>query len=438
MITCTSTDVRTNKAVPESVLLDELLDILCTTMGLSAKEVREPEFAVVRTHPRQAFDRRNFVSDGIIPPFSFDPTALAGVSALAAADDRSDEEQVLLSAPLEPVGGSVTTIEPSELRSFFEHPVKAFFRNRLNVTVPNVSDVSEVQLPTSLGPLDRSKVGRDLLTMGLGLASPEDVVVDPERGGAAAEVQAVVDWYRARGLLPPPAVSNPTLAEISQEVAAMLSIADRYGVRRPAPTTHPIDLLLSNGVRLLGSVTGCIDGARPGPVRIEFHRDRPRHQVLLALDLLVLTATDPETSWRGVAIARPKSENDEPVSRVKGVVGATGAERQANALAALDVMISQYQEGQCYPLPLFEKTSYEFHVGGKPAGKWETPPGANGSPGEVEDGFHVLAFGSPSYNELVQLNAGGHTLGDEAERLWGTLESSLTDLNEDDHEAPQP
>ena len=436
VITCTSTDVRTNKAVPESVLLDELLDLLSTTMGLSAKELREPEFAVVRTHPRQAFDHRNFIDDGSIPPFSFDPTALAGASALVDVEGRSDEDQLLLSVPLEPAGGPATLIELSELRSFFVHPVKAFVRNRLNITVPKVSEGSESQLPTSLDSLDTSKVGRDLLAVGLGLASPDDVVVDPETGDAAAEVQAVIDWHRARGLLPPPLASNPTLAEVSREAAAMLAIADLYGVRRPAPAAHPIDLVLSNGVRLLGSVTGCIDGARPGPVRIEFHRFHPRHQVLLALDLLVLTATDPETAWRGVAVVRPDSGETEPVTLVTGVMGATGAERQANARIALEVMVDQFQDGQCYPLPLFEETSYQYYSGGNPRKAWG--PNFAGLPGESEDGYHVMAFGSPSYLELVQLNAGGYTLGDEAERLWGTLERSLIDLKEADHRAPQP
>ncbi|MEI7594001.1 MAG: exodeoxyribonuclease V subunit gamma, partial [Actinomycetes bacterium] len=256
VITCTSTDVRTNAPVPDSVLLDELIDLLSITMGLSVEELREPEVGVVRTHPRQAFDRRNFISDGPAP-FSFDPTALAGASALASAENQPVAQKELLAGPLEPAGDPAMSIELSELLWFFAHPVKAFFKNRLNVTVPKVSEESEAQLPTSLGPLDIAEVGSNLLKVGLELASPDDVVVDPETGGAVAPVQAVIDGYRARGLLPPPASSQPEIVEISLEVSAMLAMAERYDVRRPALIAHPVDLLLPSGIRLVGSVNGC-------------------------------------------------------------------------------------------------------------------------------------------------------------------------------------
>ena len=430
VITCTSTDVRTNDAVPESVLLDELVDLLGITMGRSGKELREPEAAVVWTHPRQAFDRRNFISDGSTVPFSFDPTAFAGARALASVEDRVEGDQVLMAAPLEPAGGPAMLIELSELQWFFAHPVKAFFRNRLNVTVPSVSEGADAELPTSLRPLDEAAVGRDLLEVGRQLARPDDVVVDPETGDAVAEVRAVLDGYRARGLLPPPAASHPKMAEISQEVAAMLAMAERYDVRRPTPIAHPIDLVLPNGVRLVGSVNGCIDGARPGPVRIAFHRSRPRDEIWLALDLLLLTATLPATAWRGVAVARPPKGQTEPVTLAKEVLGATGTERQARATAALEVLVAQYQDGQCYPLRLFEKTSYAHHTGGKPAQAWDPAYGDSG-PREGGDGYHVLAFRSLLYHELTQIEPGGYTLDGEAQRLWGTLAGALADIHAD-------
>ena len=41
------------------------------------------------------------------------------------------------------------------------------------------------------------------------------------------------------------------------------------------------------------------------------------------------------------------------------------------SIAALEVLATQYQDGQCYPLPLFEKTSYEHHTGGKAKDAWD-------------------------------------------------------------------
>lgn len=430
VITCTSTDVRTNEAVPDSVLLDELAEVLCITMGRSAEDLREPSTGVMRTHPRQAFDRRNFAGDGPAGVFGFDPAALDGAVALASAEDRTDGDRLLLAAPLETVRDPLTSIELSDLHWFFAHPVKAFFKNRLNVVMPSGSEASTAQLPTTLGGLDTAAVGGDLLAVGLGLPDPLDVAVDTETGEAAAAVKAVIDGYRARGLLPPPVASNPKLAEVSREVEAMLSIAERYGVRRPAAVVHPIDLHLPNGVRLVGSVGGCIDGAVPGPVRIAFHRGRPSDAIRLALDLLVLTATAHETTWRGVSLARPDKDGGDPVTMVRGVRGTTGAERRANALTALEALVSQYQEGQCYPLPLFEKTSHEHHVDGDPKDAWGPGYGETFQR-EGDDPYHVTAFGSMTYHDLTRLDAGGYSLDGEAERLWGSITAALTDPDED-------
>ena len=212
----------------------------------------------------------------------------------------------------------------------------------------------------------------------------------------------------------------------------MLAMAERYDVRRPALIAHPVDLLLPSGIRLVGSVNGCIDGARPGPVRIAFHRGRPRDQIWLALDLLVLTATDPDAAWRGVAVARPNKGRVEPVTLVEEVPGATGVERQANALAALEVLVAQYQDGQCYPLPLFEKTSYEHHARGKPKDKWDPAYGGDAGPREGEDRYHLMAFGSLTYNELTRIEPGGYSLDGEAARLWGTLAGAVAELHGDE------
>lgn len=330
------------------------------------------------------------------------------------------------------------SIELSELRAFFAHPVKSFFTNRLNVAVPRVHEESDAQLPTSLGPLDISAVGSDLLAVGLRTASSDEVMVDRDTGRTGTQAQAVIDEFRARGLLPPPVVSHAQLVEISQEVAAMLTMAERYGVRRRAPIAHQVDLALPGGIRLIGSVDGCIDGDRPGPVHIAFHRSRPRHEIWLALDLLVLTAAHPEITWRGVSVARPNRGQVEPVTMVKEVQGSNRQERRANAVDALDVLVEQFRDGQCYPLPLFEKTSYHHHGGGKPKNAWDPRPKTAKSPGEGEDGYHVMAFGSLAYDELIGIEPGGYSLDGEAARLWGTLASAVVELHGDDEEEAGP
>lgn len=429
VITCTSTDVRTNEAVPESVLLDEFVDLLSTTMGQSVDDLREPGVGVVQTHPRHRFDHRNFIPADSAPPFSFDPAALEGARSLATSGCRPDEDGILLDSPLGTPQGLSRSIDLSDLAWFFAHPVKTFFRNRLNVTVPVLSEAGDSQLPTSLSALDVSAVGADLLAVGIELPSPHDVVVEPGSGRSAAEVEAVINECRARGQLPPQAVALPKLAEVSIEVEAMLAAAERQDVRRPATIDHPIDLVLPSGVRLVGSVNGCLDGPHPGPARISFHRPRPRNEVWLAIDLLALTATEPERSWRGVVVCRPRYKEVEPVVLVKEALGSSPEERRATAVTALEVLVAQYLDGQSYPLPLFERTSREIYTHGRPNSTWDSSNGR--APAEGEDGYHVTAFGAVSYFELRRLRPGGYSAVTEAERLWGALAESLVDVDGD-------
>lgn len=214
----------------------------------------------------------------------------------------------------------------------------------------------------------------------------------------------------------------------------MLAMAERYDVRRSAPVAHAIDLLLPSGNRVVGSVNGCIDGVRPGPARIAFHRGRPRDEIWLALELLVLTVNDPDTSWRGVAVSRPNRGSVEPVTVVGEVLGVDATERMTNAVGALEVLVEQYRDGQCYPLPLFEKTSYQHHCGGNARTVWDPGFGA-AFPRESEDPYHVMAFGSLGYHELTRIAPGGYTLDCEAERLWGTVGRAIADLHDDDEGA---
>ncbi len=435
VVTCTSSDVHTNAPVPASVLLDELIDVLATTVDCSPDEVRAPAAGVVRTHPRQAFDRRNFSGDGSEQPFSFDPTALAGAVALASAAEGPSRRVELLEKPLEPLEDPDAPIELSELRAFFAHPVKSFFTERLRLGVPRAHEEADVQLPTSLASLEISMVGRELLEVGLELTNPDDVLIDPETGKAGRRAQEVIDGFRALGLLPPPVVSHAELLAIAEEVAAMLTTAERYGVRcrNEDRVAHDLDVTLPGGIRLVGSVDGCIDGPAPGPVRVAFHRARPKQEISLAIDLLVLTVSRPEVAWRGVSVARPDRGKVEPVTKVRMVRGDDPKERLRNAVDALEVLVAQFRDGRCYPLPLFEKTSHEYFTGGKPAKAWNTRPGAAKSFAEADDAHHLEAFGPLDYAELVDIATGGYTLAGEARRLWGTLTAALVEYH-DDHD----
>ena len=446
VVTCTSSDVRTGKPVPASALLDELVELLADTMGVPADELRpEPDDQIeggepineidVRcgalwTHPRQAFAPANFTTTGGADPFGFDPTALEGARALAAVRPEAGVAHLLLDRPLADGFDSSAPIELGELQNFFAHPVKSFFRNRLDVTVPRTSEASEAQLPLTLEGLDASEVGAELLDVGLELLDLQEVRIHHQTGDTSREVKVVLDIFRARGLLPPDTAARLSLSEISNEVLEMLELAELHGVRRPAAESHAIDLELDSGVRIVGAVNGCVGGERPGPVRLSFHRPSPKNRTSLALDLLVLAATEPEVEWHGVYLPRGAEAKKPPEALVWTVVGETAAERRVVARRALESMVAQYLDGQRYPLPLFAKTSYaqaeraKGDKGASPEKLWG-PSFRGSSSTESEDGYHVRAFGEITFAELMTLDAGGYRFVDEATRLWTAIDDAF-------------
>jgi exonuclease V gamma subunit len=230
----------------------------------------------------------------------------------------------------------------------------------------------------------------------------------------------------------------PQLSELSGDVSELLASAENIGVRRPAPHAHPIDLRLSEDTHMVGSVGNCLDGDRPGPVRILYSRPKPKHQIRLALDLLVLTATDPTQHWRGVLITRPESDAKTTVEqRSWSVRGATAKDRQVEALDALGELLEQYQDGLRYPLPLFQQTSYAFFKKLKPKDVWGTPGDPYSKfPKECDDPYHSLAFGSLSYNELFAAQFGEFNFTTESNRLWSVIEDALTVENLETAEEP--
>lgn len=437
VITCTSRDVRNNAVVPVAVALDELQEVLAATLGISVEALRSGHGGVVSDHPRQAFDDRNFVAPPDGQPSSFDPVALAGAFARRGRPVAGVAPSVLLDSPLPEEVDHDAPVELEQLRWFFAHPVRTFFRSRLNVVVPRRSSRTDDELPTSVASLDASAIGAALLGAGLATASVDDVHLGDDAAARSVAVATVLEAARARGVLPPDSLARQELVAIADEVAELLERAEGLGVRTAARLALPVDIHLPDGTRLVGSVPDCIDsagagvgGTDPGPVRLGYSRPKPHHRVAAAIDLFALTLTDPEPDWRAVLIRRAESSSGgQPTVWVVGVAGADARARHATAAAALATLVSQYRDGLRYPLPLFDGTSRAVHDGRRGTDAWGDPTNSKGKDyDECRDPYHVQAFGRIDFHALRGLVAGGHTLDGEADRLWGTLDRSLTEL----------
>ena len=210
IITYTGNDERTNIERPPAVPVGELLDVV-------GREV-------VVKHPLQPFDPRNFSA----APRSFDRVMLEGARSLAGA--RS-EPRPFLPAPLPPRTPGPLALD--DLVRFVQHPVRAFLRQRLGISVGDYSDELGDALPVELDALERWGVGERLL----------DALMRGTEGRTAIRAEI------AAGKLPPGQLGLPVVREIWQgvgEIAGARAGADRrcradVGRRQGGPRGSPAD-----------------------------------------------------------------------------------------------------------------------------------------------------------------------------------------------------
>ncbi len=191
VITYSGRDERSNLPRPPAVPVGELLDVVDHTVRVSTGRPRD---AVVVAHPLQPFDPRNFERNALSGdgPWSFDALHLAGAEAALTPRHAQPE---FLSSPLpaydeDPIG-------LDQLERFLRHPVRAFLRERLNVSLRNKTRDFEDAIPIDLDALEQWQIADRVLQAQLAGATQQSCL--------AAEL--------ARGALPPgswPTRSWPT------------------------------------------------------------------------------------------------------------------------------------------------------------------------------------------------------------------------------------
>jgi exodeoxyribonuclease V gamma subunit len=414
VITCGGADVRTNAPIPPAVVLDELWDCLAATCGLGVDEVRA---RLLVEHPRQPFDRRNFEPGALGAtagdvPWSFDPAALDGARALLGRDGEV-APPVLLPDPL-PVragvdGAAVRSLD--ELGRFLKDPVGSFLRLRLQVRLPELADVPSDDLPVELDPLEAWRVGAALME-----ADRND---DPR-----AEVRRLL---QAAGDLPPGSLGEELLEKVEAAVAGFRDAAERLEVGLVPDELVDVDAELTDGTVLRGTIElHRRPGAAPGPLLVRYSRPKPHHVLVLAAQLLALTAARPEEPWRAVSIHRAKTGTRATVHELR-VRGEDPDERRSVAFGALGSLVDLWDLGRRVALPLFDATSYELARAGwgRAGTPWE-----GGQRPENADPAVRMAFGARSLDELRALRVAGNDPQEWAERLWRPVLDAVLDEEE--------
>jgi exodeoxyribonuclease V gamma subunit len=311
IVTYTGNDERTNLPRPPAVPVGELLDAVGP--------------GVVVRHPLQPFDERNFAPGELVPGrvWSFDRVTLKGAQALGG-ERRTPGP--FLDGPLPPI--DLALLELDDLVAFVRHPVRAFLRRRLELSVREFSDELEDALPVELDGLGRYGVGQRLLEARLaGVGS---------RAAALAEI--------ARGTLPPGVLGRPVINTVLPIVDAIVD-----ALPPGEPDSVDVRVALPGGGTLRGTVPGvCGDVLRT----VTFSRVGPRHRIAAWVQLLALAAAHPGRSFSALTVGRDSGDGIAVVEIPEVEAG--------DARAHLGVLVDLYARGMREPPPLACRTSEAY------------------------------------------------------------------------------
>jgi exodeoxyribonuclease V gamma subunit len=312
--------------------------------------------------------------------------SLAGARA---SHDVNHAPPVFLAAPL-PEWDQPISLD--SLDRFVRHPVRAFLRERLGVSLFDRTREFEDAIPIDVAGLAEWGVADRMLRARLRGASWADC--------RAAEV--------ARGALPPGALADALLAQMEEAVEALVAAAAEDG--GPAPDSVDVAIELPGTLGVVGPVAGV-----RGDVAhtVTYSRMQPSLRLAAWVRLLALSAAAPDRPFVAVTIGRAEkySRSLVAVSRM-GPLGPDPVTRKRLAEKHLVTIAGLFKLGMSEPLPLYCKTSAAYaaarEVGADDADEvakktWETTQRERTN--EDRDPEHVFVLGEGlSFRDLVTLS----------------------------------
>ncbi len=300
-----------------------------------------------------------------------------------------------LDEPLAPPPDNDTDLALDDLIAFLEHPVKAFLRQRLGLSLLRDEESPDDALIVQLDNLQQWAIGDRLLKARL--------------GGADAETCIQAEWRRQS--LPPGELGRRLVTDLVGKVEPLVTASAE--LRKPPGRAIDVTVELDN--RRLAGTVGTVHG--DAIVRVEYSSLGPKHRLRAWAQLLALTAADPSAQWQAMTVGRGDRWN--PVRQ--STLGPLDAE---TARLHLTDLVALYDKGMREPLPMAVKTSHTYaarrrrgmHAQGALADAAKDWAGDRFA-GEQADAAHVLVWSDDApLNTLTAALPRFDELGDER---WG-------------------
>lgn len=316
-------DVNTGEELPPSPIVGETLEFL-RRHYFDGHDKKAFERRLIHHQPMQPFSVRYFSPDE--PDNRVFTYAGDWAEATRAAIGAREARPPMLDDSIAPQAEAVEAIDLDTLKRFFDHPARAFFRERIKLNLEIEDHQVDDAEPIALDPLAAAQLRERLF--------------DSADKADAAEIDlAPTALERARGTLPPPPLADPNYAGEAEAVNELLPIWQAWKAEG-APETLDIQLEDVAGVRITGRVAQCWPNAMR---RLRTGKLKTRFRLRYWIEYLAVMASGHDLALEMAGFA-PDQKNAE-------LIQYAGRIDPESAQAELSHLVRCYIEGQTRPLP---------------------------------------------------------------------------------------
>ena len=361
---------KDNHSLAPSVLVSELKEYVLKNFEVPGEE-NSLEKQILVKHRLNAFNADYFTDNPNLFTYSQE-----NLKALKSKIDspKTSPTPYFLESPRE----ELKNMNLNDLKRFFQHPIKHFFRQQKGLLLQDLEQPIEIQEPFSMHPLDAYQMKMDLLDWGI-------------QGNV---LSSCYEPFKSRGSLPQGELGKQSFSELVGEVDQLL---DRLKVVINGKTLNPLPVNIELGEFHLYGTLNLIWPEYL--VRYRCSKLKPKDQVAIWIDHLVLNCLNPENYPReSKALGSDKTATYSPIQ---------------NCYEELKKLLDYFWEGQHHPIPFFLNSSYAYaqqflknqYTDKKSKDpidealkQWTSGPFKQGT--DSEDSYHDLAFrGQDPFND---------------------------------------